>query len=399
MTGTPSQSQRWTAIVLGAYVLLLLVLLLAEFGVPALAWLRATNQVLLLLALLFLPFLLMAASQAVRSISLKMSGQELHVDLTDLQRSVSGDLKRLESNVAGQLNTAEQSLWPILAGTDPHRASRWSGGRIIIGSKLDASQIFLAHLMAAHLERRLPNVTCELRVPNGGSLKNFADLRYGWIDLYIDYTGTAIQYFSLPHRGTSSQQLLGELNTFGTALGVEWLAPLGPSEGYCLVVRRELAEQEGLSTLRDLARVSERLVISTDPEFLNRRDGYAGLQYAYDLAFRRIDLCPVTNRYAQLDSGEADVFVGIETDSELRSPNLRVLTDSEDFFPEYQAVPVASRGALDAVAGLRQALTELEGTLKTSDLSLVVQTLRRRGVQSAIVKEMAHKFLTQARVG
>ena len=62
-------SPRVIGTVLVVYVALLLVLLLAELGVPGLNWLRATNQVLILLALLFLPFLFLAASHAVRSIS------------------------------------------------------------------------------------------------------------------------------------------------------------------------------------------------------------------------------------------------------------------------------------------------------------------------------------------
>ncbi len=389
---TPSSSQRLTALVVAAYVALLLVLLLAEFGVGGLAWLRATNQVLLLLALLFLPFLLLAASQAVRSVSLRVSGQELHLDLTELQRSVAGDLRRIESNVAGQLSTAEQSLWPILAGPDPHRDRRWRDGQIVIGSKLDTSQIFLGYLLAAHLERRLPSVTCTLRVPNGGSLKNFADLRFGWIDLYVDYTGTSLQYFNLAHRGKTPATLLSELNAFGTGLGVEWLAPLGASEGFCLVVRRERADREGIRTIRDLSRVSDRLVLSADAEFLNRRDGYAGLRTAYDLAFRRIELCPITHRYTHLESGEADVFIGFETDPELQSQALVVLRDIDEFFPDYHAVPIASRGALDSIEGLREALLELRDSVTTQDLMTIVQKLNRRGSQPAVVKELAREF-------
>lgn len=395
---TPSSSQRITVIVVAAYVALLLVLLLAEFGVTGLEWLRATNQVLLLLALLFLPFLLLAASQTVRSISLKVSGQEFHLDLTELQRSVAGDLRRIESTVAGQLSTAEQSLWPILAGPDPHRDRRWRDGQIVIGSKLDSSQIFLGYLLAAHLERRLPSVTCILRVPNGGSLKNFADLRFGWIDLYVDYTGTSIQYFNLAHRDKTPATLLSELNAFGAGLGVEWLGLLGASEGYRLVVRRERAEREGLSTIRDLSRVSDQLVLSADAEFLNRRDGYAGLRTVYDLAFRRIELCPITNRYTHLESGEADVFIGFETDPELQSPTLIALRDVDEFFPDYHAVPIASHGALESIKGLREALLDLRDSVTTEDLMTIAQKLDRRGVQPAVVRELAREFVGRRRV-
>ena len=381
-----------------AYVMLLLLLLAAELGVPSLAWLRATNQVLILLALLFLPFLFLAASQAVRSISFKISGQELHVELSELRDSVQSDLKRVETTFAGQVSTAEQALWPMLAGNDPFCERRWSERQIIIGSKLDPSQAFFAQFLAVWLERQIPGLRCITRVPNGGSLKNFADVKHRWIDVYIDYTGTSYQYFNIEHRNRSSQQLVAALNEFGERIGVRWLGELGATEGYCLVVRSELAQSENIRTIKDLTRVAGRLVFTADPEFLNRRDCYVGLSAAYDLDFRRVEPCRITARYINLEGGEVDVFVGYETDPELQSPRLTVLQDSDGFFPEYHALPVVSTAALENVPGLREALDKLQGFMTTGDLVQVVQKLHRRGRHPAVVREIAEQFLQEKSV-
>ncbi len=381
-----------------AYVMLLLLLLAAELGVPSLAWLRATNQVLILLALLFLPFLFLAASQAVRSISFKISGQELHLELSELRDSVQSDLKRVETTFAGQVSTAEQALWPMLAGNDPFCERRWSERQIIIGSKLDPSQAFFAQFLAVWLERQIPGLRCITRVPNGGSLKNFADVKHRWIDVYIDYTGTSYQYFNIEHRNRSSQQLVAALNEFGERIGVRWLGELGATEGYCLVVRSELAQSENVRTIKDLTRVAGRLVFTADPEFLNRRDCYVGLSAAYDLDFRRVEPCRITARYINLEGGEVDVFVGYETDPELQSPRLTVLQDSDGFFPEYHALPVVSTAALENVPGLREALDKLQGFMTTGDLVQVVQKLHRRGRHPAVVREIAEQFLQEKSV-
>ena len=381
-----------------AYVLLLLLLLAAELGVPSLAWLRATNQVLILLALLFLPFLFLAASQAVRSISFKISGQELHLELSELRDSVQSDLKRVETTFAGQVSTAEQALWPMLAGNDPFCERRWRERQIIIGSKLDPSQAFFAQFLAVWLERQIPGLRCITRVPNGGSLKNFADVKHRWIDVYIDYTGTSYQYFNIEHRNQSSQQLVAALNEFGERIGVRWLGELGATEGYCLVVRSELAQSENVRTIKDLTRVAGRLVFTADPEFLNRRDCYVGLSAAYDLDFRRVEPCRITARYINLEGGEVDVFVGYETDPELQSPRLTVLQDSDGFFPEYHALPVVSTAALENVAGLQEALDKLQGFMTTGDLVQVVQKLHRRGRHPAVVREIAEQFLQEKSV-
>jgi glycine betaine/choline ABC-type transport system substrate-binding protein len=384
--------------VVSAYVALLLVLLAAELGVPGLTWLRATNQVLMLLALLFLPFLFLAASQAVRSVSFRISGQELHLELSELRDAVQTDIKRVETTFAGQVSTAEQALWPMLAGDDPFCRRRWTERQIVIGSKLDPSQAFFAQLLALWLERRVTGLRCLPRVPNGGSLKNFADVKHRWIDVYVDYTGTSYQYFNIDHRDSSPEDLVAALNRFGQPIGMRWLAPLGATEGYCLVVRSELAEAENIRTIRDLTRVAGRLVFTADPEFLNRRDCYVGLSIAYDLDFRRVEPCRVTARYAHLESGDVDVFVGYETDPELQSPKLVVLQDTDGFFPEYHALPVVSTSALEHVPGLQEGLEGLAGLMTTADLVQVVQKLHRRGRHPAVVREIAEQFLREKRL-
>jgi glycine betaine/choline ABC-type transport system substrate-binding protein len=387
------------AVITGAvlvYIVLLLLLLLAELGLPGLSWLRATNEVLILLALLFLPFLFLAASPMVRSIGLKISGQELHLELVELRDNVQNEIKGVETRFAAQVSTAEQALWPMLAGDDPSRERRWRDKQIIIGSKLDASQAFLAHFVARQLES-VQGLTCITWVPNGGSLKNFADLKYHWIDLYIEYTGTACQYFNIDHRDKKPEELIAALNDFGHSIGVQWQSRLGASENYHLVIRSELAEAEGITTIEDLTRIASTLVFTADPEFLNRRDGYVGLRSAYDLDFRRVEPCQVTARYAMLDSGEADVFIGYETDPELPTPKLKVLLDPARFFPDYDAVPVVSTDALQHIPGLQCALDRLRNCISTKELTDVVKILRHRGSHPDVARELARGFLQKKR--
>jgi osmoprotectant transport system permease protein len=331
----------------------------------------------------------------VRSISLKISGQELHLELVELRDTVDKDIKGVETRIANQVSTAEQALWPMLAGDDPTCEQRWSERTIIIGSKLDPSQAFFAHFLAVWLERKVPGLRCIARVPNGGSLKNFADLKHGWIDAYIEYTGAASQYFNIDHRGRTPQQILTELNDYGARIGVRFGKRVGASENYALAVTTRLAEEEGLRTIRDLSRVSGRLVFTADPEFLNRRDCYIGLRNTYDLEFRRVEPCRVTQRYALMENGQADVFVAYETDPELQSPALRVLMDSEGFFPDYHAVPAVSMRAAERVPGLDDALDQLGDIMTTPDLVRIVHKLGHRGLHAAVVREIADQYVRE----
>lgn len=377
-------------LVLVLYVGLLVLLLLSELGI--LEWLRATNQVLILLALLFFPFLLLALTKAVSSFTLKLPGQEIQVELYDKVRDIASEVKRVEGNISTQVSMAEQALLPMLAGDDVTSGERRSRKRLIIGSKLDVSQVVFAHVIGIWLESAIPGLVCELRVPNGGTLRNFADLKHQWIDLYVDFTGTCCQFFNIDHKGKTDLQIIQELNVHGAPLKMRWMPPLGCTENYCLVIRQETAKRYGIQTLEDLRWISHELVFSGDPEFLNRQDCYVGMVAAYDLKFRRTEPCEITNRYALLDAGEADLCVGYDTDPELNRKDLNKL-DAGGFFPPYLALPVVSVDALSKIEGLAAALEQLHNKISTKDLMDCVMKIRNRGWDPAIARAIAQDFL------
>lgn len=390
---------RQTAINIGfllvflLYISMLVLLLLSELGV--LEWLRATNQVLILLALLFFPFLLLALTKAITSFTLKLPGQEIQVELYNKVKDIESEVKRVEGNISSQISTAEQSLVPILAGRDVSCQERRQRKRIIIGAKLDDSQVVFGHMLAVWLEQNIPGIQCELRIPNGGSLKNFADLKYQWIDLYVDFTGTCCQFFNIDYQGKSVAQIIEQLNVYGVPLQMKWLQPLGCTEDYCIVINRESAESYGIQTLEDLRWISHELVFSGDREFLNRKDCYLGLVATYDLKFRRTEPCEISDRYALLNTGEADLCVGYETDPELRRQELMVLKDSDGFFPRYFAVPVVSTQALESIEGLEAALCQLQNVMTTESLMECVMKIRNRGRDPAIARAIAQDFLRE----
>lgn len=375
------------------YALLIVFLLLAES--TTINWFnryRATDTVLLLIGLLFLPFFIMVSSKMIRSFTVKWAGKEVQVDLGEFSERVESEFERVEKKVTGQVSTAEQALWPMLAGYNPLVHERWQDKKIIIGSKLDLSQVFMANFLAEWLQRHIPDVQCETRVPNGGSLKNFADVKYNWVDLYIDFTGTCCQYFNVNHRNKNDQDIVNELNGYASHLGIEFMQPIGATENYCLVVPNSLAEDRKLNTISDLSAISKGLVFSADPEYLNRRDCYLGLKAEYNFNFKQIQPCRITDRYALLEDNQADVFVGYETDPEISIYDMKVLVDDKQFFPRYAAVPLVSAGALEHIDGLREALAALADQISTEDLIEEVRKLSIRGTDTAIAKALAQKY-------
>lgn len=383
-----------TGILIGIYIIVLIVLFLAELKIEGFEKYRASNQVLILLALLIFPFIVAGMGQVIRSLTLKISGQELHVELKELKHNVGAEVGRVETNLAGQVSNAEQALWPMLAGYNPDIDKRLGGKnkKIIIGSKLDTSQVFFAALLGEATESLDQNIQCELRVPNGGSMKNFADLKYRWIDMYIDYTGTCSQYFNIDHKGKTDEDIIDELNFYGANIGIKFLLPLGASEDYCLVMHKEKAEELGITSIRDLKTAAPQMTFTADPEFLNRKDCYLGLK-KYGLHFKTVKPCRILERYSLMKTGEADLFVGYETDPELKFGSVVRLEDPDEFFPRYMALPVIHMDAIEKVPGLEQALSRLSNCMKTNDLINVVLELSKTQNHPAVARDLAKRIV------
>lgn len=398
MNATKKKSwlSRTAPYLLGIYCISVGLFFMAELGWFGLdEHLRATNQVLILFALLLLPFIVMNMPNFVQSLTLKVSDKEFHVQLNELQDSFSGTLGKVEK----QVSTAEQSLWPMLAGVDINSDARLCGQtrKIIIGSKLDPSQMFFTELLAQTLERFVDNIECEIRYPNGGSLRNFADVKYRWIDMYIDYTGTCCEYFNIHHKNPdgelkSDDTVVEELNLYGERIGLEWLRPWGASEDYCLTMEPEMAKKHNVKSLRDLKECAHRLTFSADPEFLNRKDCYLGLK-TYGIVFKELLPCHISNRYAALETSEASVYVGYESDPQIADEEVLKLSDPDHFFPPYKVLPLVSRAALEQVPEIRIALNKLAGQLSTNKLNAVVVSLANEGNRPGYAKDEAERFL------
>src|SRR5690606_19380692 len=99
--------------------------------------------------------------------------------------------------------------------------------KVIIGSKEDVSQVFFAHYLKFFLSKEVPGIDCEIRVPNAGSLKNFADVKFAWIDLYIDFTATCSHYFNIAHKGRSVNQMVDTPNHCVSTIDMKFMLLLG----------------------------------------------------------------------------------------------------------------------------------------------------------------------------
>ncbi|MDX1660591.1 MAG: glycine betaine ABC transporter substrate-binding protein [Gemmatimonadota bacterium] len=250
---------------------------------------------------------------------------------------------------------------------------------VTVGSKDFVEQDVLAELVSQELEER--GIPVERRFHFGGTDITHEALKSGAIDLYVEYSGTALVAIldrAPIHDADSVYTVVEEtyLERWDLVLG----PVLGFENTFALVVRRADADSLDLEAISDLARVDERWTAGFGPEFMSREDGYPGLRRAYDLEFESVKQMDLGLLYRALEQGQIDVAVGNSTDGQIAALDLVVLEDDRDFFPPYQAVPVVRRETLESHPPVWDVLQSLERTISTEQM----RELNRRVVGEGV---------------
>lgn len=263
-------------------------------------------------------------------------------------------------------------LLPAISPAEPER--------IVIGGKNFNESSILAEIMAQLLEAQ--GFSVERRLSLGGTLICFEALRNGEIDIYPEYSGTLEQnILHLPGR-VSYQEIRRRTRQ---EYNLELLAPFGFNNTYAMAMERDRAAELGIKTISDL-RNCRRCKLGFSLEFLNRPDGWIGLQRAYNLPQKPRGM-EHGLAYLAIQSGDIDVTDAYSTDGDIPKFDLVILEDDRDFFPRYLGAPLVRAGLPDAA---KAALGDLAHTLDDASMQ---QLNARVVVDGKSFAEVAADFL------
>jgi osmoprotectant transport system substrate-binding protein len=251
----------------------------------------------------------------------------------------------------------------LLSGCAP------KGSLLTVGSKNFTEQLVLGELLAQYLGRfcALP---IDRRFYLAGTYICHQALLAGRIDMYVEYTGTALVAI-LKEKPVSDHTAV--FNTvkdlYSRRFGLEVLPSLGFDNTFAMVMRGADARRLRLKTLSDVAAVSPQLRLGVGYEFLERPDGYKGLAAKYNLKFsetpRVMDLGLL---YRALQNKQVDMVAGSNTDGLIAALDLVVLEDDQHYFPPYDAVPIVRRETLERHPEIATALQKLSGRITAEDM-------------------------------
>jgi osmoprotectant transport system substrate-binding protein len=241
--------------------------------------------------------------------------------------------------------------------------------RIVVGCKNFTEQIILGELIAQQIENKT-HLPVERRFYLGGTYIAHQSILAGRIDVYPEYTGTALTAVLKRPPAADGKAVYDRVmaeyeQRFHLTLG----SPLGFNDTFAIEIRGQDARRLHLQTLSQAAAHSPQWRAGFGYEFMERPDGYKGLAAAYGLHFaappRIMDLGLLTRA---LKDHQVDVIAGNMTDGLIPALDLFVLEDDKHYFPPYEAVPVIREQTLAEHPELRRVLDGLAGKISDAEM-------------------------------
>lgn len=264
---------------------------------------------------------------------------------------------------------------------------------LVIAGKLGAEPEILINMYKELIEQDT-ELDVELKPGLGKTSFVFAALQSGDVDIYPEFTGTAISEFmkttavSTDAAEVYAQARDGMKSQFDMAM----LAPMAYNNTYTLAMSTRLAEQYEVTSISDLKPLENNLEAGFTLEFSDREDGYLGIQELYGIEFHTVFTMEPKLRYQAIEKGDIDLLDAYSTDSELAQYDLTVLEDDQGLFPPYQGAPLMLQSTLDRHPEVADALNVLAGQISDDEMRRMNYAVNAEGRPA---EEVAREFLIE----
>ncbi len=233
---------------------------------------------------------------------------------------------------------------------------------IIVGSKNFTEQVLLGEMAAQQLERKL-HIKVKRQLNLGGTLLTHQALTHKQIDIYPEYTGTAVTSILKESAADNPVKVYMQVkDEYLRRYRLVWLPPLGFNDTFAMVVRREDAQK--LTTPALSSAVSRPWRLGVGYEFLTRPDGMKRLDDLYKLQWQgtpqTMDLGIL---YQALGQHKIDMGAANSTDGLLDGKHFAVLSDDKRAFPPYNACFIIRDELAEQRPEVKLALLMLSGRI------------------------------------
>ncbi|GAM14423.1 osmoprotectant update ABC transporter permease/substrate-binding subunit OpuFB [Mesobacillus selenatarsenatis] len=265
---------------------------------------------------------------------------------------------------------------------------------IVIGGKLGSEPEILINMYKLLIEEETDH-SVQLKPGLGKTSFVFTALENGNIDIYPEFTGTAISEFLKETASSTSRAEVYQQAKEGMSkkFDMKMLQPMDYNNTYALAVPKQLANENGLKTISDLKAIESSLKAGFTLEFSDREDGYKGIKKLYGLNLPSLITMEPKLRYRAVKNGEINLVDAYSTDSELQRYKLVVLEDDKNLFPPYQGAPLLRAETAEKYPEVVKALNKLGGKITDDEMRKMNYQVN---VEGKSAEETAREYLRNA---
>jgi len=248
-------------------------------------------------------------------------------------------------------------------------ASQEKKDPVKIGWTKDSEDAILGNMIAILLEKNL-DIPVEKSANLGGTGIAHEAIIKGELDIYPDYTGDALaNVLKLDPLSDPQKAYEACRDGYANKYNITWLNPTPFNNTYALALKREIADDLGISKISDLKAKAPAWTIGSSIEFSKRPlDGYEGMIKHYGFKFKQIKPMETGLMYTAAYKGDVDVIVAFATDARIGKFNLKVLDDDQKFFPCYNAAATVRNETLDKYPEIKDLINNVFTGLDTDTM-------------------------------
>lgn len=279
---------------------------------------------------------------------------------------------------------------PSDAGGSGSEAGSGDQKTIVVGTSNFTEVNILGEIYTELIEANT-DYEVEQRFGLSGAAMCFDALEQGSIDMFVEYTGTALLNLLAQPMDTDKDRVWQTVHDLMLEEhGIQTSTPLGYNNTYVMSVKPETAEAYGLTTLSDLIEKSPELRLGCTVEFIQREDCLPLLESQYNAEFKDVTGLDASLRYTAIENDEVDVVDAFATDALLSKLGLTTLEDDLGFFPPYYAVNFVNADLIQSDPALAEVLSKLDGAIDEATMAAMNAQVDVDGMSA---KEVAHQFL------
>jgi osmoprotectant transport system substrate-binding protein len=275
-------------------------------------------------------------------------------------------------------------------------------GPIVVGSKIDTEGALLAHTIMLLLENDGFEVVDKSQF--GPTQIVRSAIISGEIDIYPEYTGNGAFFFDGTDPEVWKDATLGYESVKQLdfdANNIVWLTPAPANNTWAIAIPTQLAEDEGLRTLDDLAsylNAGGYFKIAGSEEFVTSPAALPAFQAAYGFELDASQLLTLAGgNTAQTEQAAAQGIDGVNaamaygTDGSLSALGLVVLEDPRGAQPVYEPAPIIRGDVLTEYPEIADILAPAFSSFSLE----ILQTLNARiALEGEQASDVARDYLT-----